>query len=444
MPGRNTKSYLGFNKNIRASKRLSANDTGPGPARASTNFLYQVSDFFNDYLLGWLLNNAKAQPRADAPDSRNSIHELKNGNGDTDPVSIALTGDWASDTRQSAHIGKLMGAKEPDYTIHLGDTYYSGTEPELKANFYAGANGEGSWPRGKAGSFALLGNHEMYAGGQPFFDMIQNQKFGMFNAVTKKFEGQHTSYFCLRSEHWCILGLDTGYDSLGYPGPTNKKLKFTNALMEWLRDDVKLADEKRGIIVLTHHQYSSGFKAEQVFINPAEQLKSFFPNQEREIIWIWGHEHRFAMYGKYKEENKTGKKYISAYGRCIGNGGMPDEHLLRKGVSKKNADKYKLVVYDGRTAEEYNKQNFEVELGYNSYAVMSIKGKQLDIRYYTAYMTDDGVDKGEKSIVHETWQTDNTTGDITCLGIKDLTVGEAKDKDKLSYYKTADPMRAGR
>ena len=45
-------------------------------------------------------------------------------------------------------------------------------------------------------TFHLPGNHDMYAGGQPYYDVIDML-------------GQPASYFCLQNDHWQFLAMDT-------------------------------------------------------------------------------------------------------------------------------------------------------------------------------------------------------------------------------------------
>jgi hypothetical protein len=65
-----------------------------------------------------------------------------------------------------------MKARNPDYTIHLGDVYYVGDRPELKQNCLNEPKSKKGveWQHGSKGSFALNGNHEMYACGTSYFE----------------------------------------------------------------------------------------------------------------------------------------------------------------------------------------------------------------------------------------------------------------------------------
>jgi hypothetical protein len=84
--------------------------------------------------------------------------------------------------------------------------------------------------------------------------------------------------------------------------------------MAWLSDIVRpTPNDPRGIVLLSHHQCFSRF--DDCYPRPARQLAAFFP---RPVLWFWGHEHRLAIY----EQNAIAGG-VSAFGRCIGHGGMP-------------------------------------------------------------------------------------------------------------------------
>ena len=194
--------------------------------------------------------------------------------------SVGLVSDWASNSPESDKIGFLMGqftddfipnevpqnSKEeqytaPDYlksaadfTIHTGDVYYVGAASEIEENFGKGS----SWHYGQKGSFVLPGNHEMYSNGKGFYHYLLSW---MGTGELK----QEAGFFCLENDHWRIIGLDTGYKSVGLPiielifhPPANLR----EEQITWLRDVVKIGDptDKRGLIVLTHHQYVSAFE----------------------------------------------------------------------------------------------------------------------------------------------------------------------------------------
>jgi hypothetical protein len=54
----------------------------------------------------------------------------------------------------------------------------------------------------------------MYARGYAYFDRMLPRLGPITNGKT---HGQKASYFCLENQHWRIIALDTGYDSIGWP-----------------------------------------------------------------------------------------------------------------------------------------------------------------------------------------------------------------------------------
>lgn len=417
MAGRNIKDYIGLSRNINTNQRF----TEISKKGKSIGFFHKFRGLLDESIFAWISHDytVHAPHEYKVNTSKGSIYDIP-----VNPLKIAIAADWASDTVQSEKIADLIRDKNADYTIHLGDTYYSGTDQETTSNFKS--EGNDRWPIGKLGSFALLGNHEMYSGGFSYFD-------NLLPNILK----QDNPFFCLRNDYWCILGLDTGYQSI-IGKPQNTELNFQDELFNWLRDVVQIKDEKRGVIVLTHHQFISAFKQEKEFHNPAKQLKELLP-EGKEIIWIWGHEHRFSMYSK--NPPKPDNEFITSYGRCIGNGGMPCEI---RDIDQSSTSKNSLVLWDSRIADSFFSilHPPKVYITNNGYAMIEIDRQNLKITYYASYTSDINADPTESPIITESWISNNITGEITCIGIEDLTILD--EKSELSYYsETPDPERAG-
>ena len=124
---------------------------------------------------------------------------------DSDSITIALIGDWGTGIWPDGDQHKCpailvrdkVKALHPDYTIHLGDVYYSGTEDEEENYFVK------HWVSGSRGTLALNSNHEMYSGARGYFQKaLKNPLFQI---------QQNTSYFSIEFENWIILGLDSAY-----------------------------------------------------------------------------------------------------------------------------------------------------------------------------------------------------------------------------------------
>jgi hypothetical protein len=143
---------------------------------------------------------------------------------------VALISDWGTGLYGAPFSAKSIDAdNDPrgyQLLLHLGDVYYSGTEGEIKDRFLA------DWPaRGGAISRTLNGNHEMYTGGQAYFDV-----------ALKRFN-QAASYFALRNDFWTLVCLDTAYAEHDLADPQRA----------WL-DQVLATNTSQRVIFFSHHQ----------------------------------------------------------------------------------------------------------------------------------------------------------------------------------------------
>ncbi|WP_248167677.1 metallophosphoesterase family protein [Ralstonia pseudosolanacearum] len=148
-------------------------------------------------------------------------------------VSLAIAGDWGTGDGIAGKVAKAMGQRPADYTIHLGDVYYAGANPDEGRDLSA-------WPAGTLGQFTLNSNHEMYSGAVGYFRELA-QRFPLQNG---------TSYFSLQNDHWLIVGLDTAY----YADEMN--LYMDGALGDqqtaWLKQLAQGCSKR--ILLLSHHQ----------------------------------------------------------------------------------------------------------------------------------------------------------------------------------------------
>ena len=363
--------------------------------------LNEIKDFLSINIFGWVSNYIKSRLGKKHPfmdysaAASNGVFEMYSEESpDKNKIKIVIAADWATYTEESKKIGELMNDEKSDYAIHLGDTYFVGAPPEIVSNFIMK---EGGWPEGKSGSLALPGNHEFYSNGNPYFDTLLPTMFVKTKTNIKK---QEASFFCLENDYWRVLGLDTGYYSVGrlfIELLIRPDAHLDNKLINWLKTEVQLDKDKKGLVILSHHQYCSAF--EKQFTSAAEVLRTVLGN-DRKVIWIWGHEHRFAVYGKYQSKNG-----IKAFGRCIGNGGMPAEigkiksgEESYKTPDSKQAKESNLVFYDNRKKEIIGK----TIVGHNGYIVLNFDGNKLGIEY-----------KDEASwLYREEWEADLQSGDV--------------------------------
>jgi len=354
-------------------------------------FPEKLNAFVRNQIWGWFWNYVKFRfgPRhrfqTYSGSGDNGIYPLacsphdKSADESADaPIRLSVAGDWASGTAEAELIAELMERSEPHFTIHLGDVYYVGDEDEMRTNCLGRRV---KWPIGSMGSFALNGNHEMYANGHAYFDTLL-PALGM-RQVGGALAGQKASYFCLRNRYWDVIAIDTGYNSVGLPLLEMlpwfiPSCKLRREQLHWLRDVVKPRESRRGIVLLSHHQNVSAF--EDVFTRPAQQLAEFI---ERPVLWLWGHEHRFAVYGKASTAGG-----IESYGRCLGHGGMPVD--IRFPVRR---PEFPLVVYDDRLHATLR----GLEVGFNGFSTLTFRGNTLVIEHR---------DIKNQLLLEEHWETD--------------------------------------
>ncbi len=319
-----------------------------------------------------------------------------------DHLKLAVAGDWGTGTDEAEQVTIRMAEQNPHYTIHLGDVYYVGDDPELRQHCL----GEDTdpkykpvkWRAGTDGSFALNGNHEMYAlGGAYFTEFLPT--LGPKDPATGKLKGQGASFFCLKNKYWRVIGLDTGYYSTGLSSALSwmSRIKFIqwfrkvswdkpscrlpDELMKWLPSTLTPDQDGRvqGVILLSHHQYYSSF--DDWYVIPAEQLKPLLESQP--VLWYWGHEHRMAVYDQFATANG-----ITAFGRCVGHGGMP----LSRGA-KPDIKDCDCVLYDDRKYPA----NEPINVGYNGYIMMEFQDADLRVNYF---------DLNNTLLLTESWNTD--------------------------------------
>jgi hypothetical protein len=231
---------------------------------------------------------------------------------------------------------------------------------------------------GTKGSFALTGNHEMYAHGNGYFRYVL-PKMGLKDGDGEWGSGQWASFFCLQNKHWRIIAIDTGYNSTKFDWgrvPVMQKSKFIRTsrgfkpkctlpelLLKWLRDTVNPDGDNRGLILLSHHGSHSSFG--EWYRIPSQQLARII---HRPVIWFWGHEHKLAIYDKYAVEGG-----IPAYGRCIGHGGMPVERGALPDINE-----CRWLAWDNRRYENGE----DINAGYNGHAQMVLDGPEMRVEYH--------------------------------------------------------------
>jgi len=264
--------------------------------------------------------------------------------GSEGKVRIAIIGDWGSGKYKLNGLDGKSGpacavmdtlgslTQHPDYLIHLGDTYYSGTGPYRSPSSEATHNLVDIlklYPKlamsGRC--FTLNSNHEMYGGAYGYFNLAL--KDPLFSAQ------QGCSYFALEFGDWIIAGIDSAYfdpSSLYMQGGLGDKSK--NPQYQFLQQ-VKASGKK--VILMSHHTALSTDGG-----SPSKYLWKDVTSVMKPDYWYWGHIHLGAVYSKnaYSGEMKT---------RCIGHSSMP--FAIPPGMEKcqGNIDWYSKTPLDSST-----------------------------------------------------------------------------------------------
>lgn len=258
----------------------------------------------------------------DFPGTPNMSIPMRSYSRTPDKIKIALIGDWGTGDETAQSIMDHVKELSPDYIIHLGDVYYSGSPAEsiwhLKDDLYFNLGEEmnnlvNAWPeeyKGNRRSFTLNSNHEMYTGANGYFiDALKASHVG-----ESVFDGQHgKSCFALTFGDWTILGLDSAY--MGSASDGFMKGKLGDQQAAWIKE-MGLDAEKT--IVLSHH---TGVEADCKEQNPLwTELNEALGADP--YAWYWGHVHNGIAYNsplKIASESFE----TNTYARCVGHSALP-------------------------------------------------------------------------------------------------------------------------
>jgi hypothetical protein len=227
-----------------------------------------------------------------------------------DDARLVIVSDWGSGRDAARRVAGAMRARvdqgieqhRPVHVVHLGDNYYSGTQEEARRNIL------GLWPvrpdeADEIGSWCLMGNHDMYSGGDGFFETVLGDP--RFKRQVSP-DGERTSWFRLRTsatEGWTVAGLDTAWhDPLiefthgnftGFGLVGHLEDPQADVLTQWARED------DRRLLVLSHHQLFTRYDSRQdVGERMLAKLRACLHDPGVDV-WFWGHEHDCLAYRPY-------------------------------------------------------------------------------------------------------------------------------------------------
>lgn len=276
-----------------------------------------------------------------------------------DDARIVMVGDWGSGLPRARAVAEHMRTAIEEglaegrqvHVVHLGDVYYAGFAREYRNRFLR------DWPvrpeeADRVYSWCVNGNHDMYSGGQGYFQtLLADPRFACH---------QSSSWFSIENAHWRIVGLDTAWDEEGLHDPRIERgLAEPQAarLREWAGQD------DRPFMLLSHHQLFSAHES----VGPSLKDK-LHPLLEAGRIrsWFWGHEHKCVVFGPYLGV---------PYARCLGHGGVPVY-----AVSEPESEEPPVEWYEDRWVEAVLER-----WAYFGFAVLDFDGADVSVQYVDEY-----------------------------------------------------------
>lgn len=266
---------------------------------------------------------------------------------------IVLIGDWGSGIERAQMLAETVkkilkdAPERQGHVVHLGDVYFAGLEYEYTERVIP------YWPGAVGRSWAIAGNHDLYSGGGPFFEMILNS--ATFAAQSK------SSWFVLENEHWQFFGLDSSFqhpDAFGLVGD------LAGSQGSQVHNIRREAPQKGGVL-LTHHQPFTAVNEALQVSSPA-MVDKLEPAIRDGLFraWFWGHDHGCAVYHPWRTVE---------YPCLTGNGGIPTLHqYATPDAVVRWPWQDSISTPDGRYAT----------LGF---AVLDLSGDSMEVSFYNEY-----------------------------------------------------------
>ncbi len=270
-------------------------------------------------LLGWALfagpfvlsrPDKKSFLRHDPNNPNSFIYDLPNPAPGA-PLEVALFADYGVGRYYSKHIARQFFNHRFPYAIHLGDVYYAGREHEFRDFFIDLLDPILDFTR----LFALNSNHEMYSKGRYYFDYI-----GKRAKHLSGIQQQQGSYFCLRSDQFQIIGIDTAFFGAGRCKDEQQLAWLARVLREGR------ATNRVNILLSADHPYEYGNKKLTQLLS--KDLKSLALDERLVDLWFWGNTHYCALFDQ--RASAAGEIPVLPFiGSCIGHGGYPYDTYSR-------------------------------------------------------------------------------------------------------------------
>ncbi|WP_263359842.1 metallophosphoesterase family protein [Acidicapsa ligni] len=268
---------------------------------------------------------------------------------------IGILGDWGTGEPVAQLVLESLMEQKPDLILHVGDVYYAGTRDEMQVNFLNFIKTARAKTGHSAPVFNLDGNHDMYTGGEPFYDALSqvNQGASFPNSPAAPVPTQSASFFTLSNSWLQLQAMDTGYYDSDLWDIGNDTTMLHPAEAAWHVSAIEdAARNSRAVILFSHHQgwsrflgIGEGHGAAGGSGNTAQMGKlGYNVNLQSELkqvpvgpvkAWFWGHEHVLEVYDQPSIAASTvttpGNQSVSLsslfpwvpFGACIGYSAFP-------------------------------------------------------------------------------------------------------------------------
>jgi hypothetical protein len=285
-----------------ASQKFQTKEDWEAYARAPGAIAFTLGDDVLPPLWRSLANPAEAM-----------THDVRPGEFDGS-IEVALFADNGNGLHASLAIDEQVVESRLPYAFHLGDVYYGGGQHEFQRFFERPL--EGMFDRTEL--FMLTGNHEMFARGKWFQELITRKKRD--HATRQRQQGE---MFRLRGPGFQILGVDTmfvGWDSGRLRSHDHADQAVLDVVKAWLDD----RPDDLTILMTTNQPWNRGSKK----LSPLyDSLRETIAG--RVDLWFWGNVHYAALFEPWSfgSQDASSRRVV---GSCIGHGGYP--FYTQKGV----------------------------------------------------------------------------------------------------------------